>query len=142
MSETIVIGGLTLEFLHSRDDTAHSLDMFRMTIQPQARMPIAHYHDRWDETVYGLIGITHWTLDDREIAVGPGESLFIPRGVVHVFDNRTDTAVSCLSVLTPGVLGPAYFREIAALVGSGAPDPDKMKEVMTRHGLIAVPNSE
>jgi hypothetical protein len=37
--------------------------------------------------------------------------------------------------LTPGVLGPGYFREIAALLAGGAPDPVKMKEVMLRHGL-------
>ena len=139
MSETIIIGGLTLEFLHSRQDTENSLDMFRMTVQPRARVPVAHYHDRWDETVYGLSGVMHWRLEGREIALHAGESLFIQRGMVHAFANRTEAEATCLSVLTPGVLGPDYFREIAALVKAGPPDPQQMQAVMARYGLIPVP---
>jgi hypothetical protein len=33
------------------------------------------------------------------------------------------------------VLGPGYFREIAALLAGAAPDPAKMKAIMLRHGL-------
>jgi len=142
MNETIIIGGLRLEFLHSRHDTDDSVDMFRMTVAPNARMPVAHYHESWDETVYGLAGTTHWRIDGDDIPVGPGESLFIKRGVVHGFDNRTDAAATCLSVLTPGVLGPDYFREIAELVAAGKPDPAVMKSIMTRYGLIPVPDTE
>jgi hypothetical protein len=40
MAETIRMGGLELEFLHSKDDTDQSLDMFRMTVQPNARVPV------------------------------------------------------------------------------------------------------
>jgi hypothetical protein len=37
------------------------------------------------------------------------------------------------------VLGPGYFREIAALLAEGAPDPAKMKAIMLRrHGLVPV----
>ena len=77
--------------------------------------------------------------DGRDIAIGPGQSLFIKRGVVHGFTNQTQAPATCLCVLTPGVLGPAYFREIAGLLAAGAPDPAKMKEVMLRYGLIPAP---
>ena len=43
---------------------------------------------------------------------------------------------TCLSVLTPGVLGPEYFRELAALIAAGPPDEAKMREIMLRHGLV------
>ena len=56
MPELINMGSLQLKFLHSKDDTAGSLDMFEMTLQPNARMPIPHYHDRWDETILGQTG--------------------------------------------------------------------------------------
>jgi hypothetical protein len=36
-------------------------------------------------------------------------------------------------------VGPEYFREIAALVASGSPDPKKIREIMERYGLIPVP---
>lgn len=136
--ETIRIGGIVLEFLQSKEDTSASLDMFRMTVMPNARMPVPHYHENWDETVYGLSGTTTFRIAGADTAIASGQSAFIGRGVVHSFDNRTETPAVCLVVLTPGVLGPGYFREIAALVAGGPPDPASIKEIMRRYGLVPV----
>jgi quercetin dioxygenase-like cupin family protein len=137
--EIIDTGALRMKFLRSKDDTGGSLDMFEMTVLPEGRMPIAHYHESWDETVYGLTGTTTWRVDGKDIAVGPGETVFIRRGVVHSFGNDSGATATCLCVLTPGALGPAYFRDMAALLKGGAPDPAKMKETMLRYGLVPVP---
>jgi hypothetical protein len=40
-------------------------------------------------------------------------------------------------VLTPGVIGPEYFRAIAAVVNAaGPPDLAKVKAVMLEFGLV------
>src|SRR3990170_5379158 len=138
LPEKITIGGLELEFLHSKEETAGSLDLFKMTVQPNARVPAPHHHESWDEAVYGLSGSLTFRIDGQEVAIGPGQSTFIKRGAVHSFKNDTPEAASCLSVLTPG-LGPAYFRELSALMTAGAPpDPAKIKEIMQRYGLVPV----
>jgi quercetin dioxygenase-like cupin family protein len=139
MSETIRIGGLELRFFQTREETSGSLDAFEMTVQPNAHMPVAHYHESWDETVYGLAGATTWRVDGRDIVVRPGDSTFIKRGIVHSFRNDAEETARCLCILTPGVLGPGYFREVAALVAGGAPDPAKMRDIMLRYGLVPVP---
>jgi len=54
--EVIRIGGMDLRFLHSKESSEGSLDLFEMTVQPGARVPVAHFHENWDETVYGLRG--------------------------------------------------------------------------------------
>jgi quercetin dioxygenase-like cupin family protein len=136
MSEHIRIGGLSLEFLRSKHDTAGSLDLMRMTVPPAGRMPVAHHHRDWDETVYGLVGTVTFTVDGAVHAVGPGDTLFIKRGVVHGFDNRSGADATCLAVLTPGVLGPEYFRELAALVAKGPPDEAAVRQIMLKHGLV------
>ena len=136
MPESIRIGPLELRFLRSKHDTGGGLDLFEMTVPPSGRMPVAHYHRDWDETVYGLTGTVTFTVGGAPHAVGPGDSLFIRRGVVHGFDNRSGATATCLSVLTPGVLGPEYFRELAALVAAGPPDEAKVREIMFRHGLV------
>ena len=142
MPDIIDLGSLQLKFLQTMQDTAGSLDMFEMTLQPNARMPIPHYHDRWDETIYGLSGTTCWRIDGKEVELAPGETAFIPRGVVHGFTNRSNAAATCLCTLSPGVLGPQYFRDMAALLSAGTPpDPTKMKETMLRYGLIPAPAS-
>lgn len=138
MIETIKMGGLTLEFLHSKDDTDNSLDVFRMTVQPQARVPAPHYHESWDETVYGLDGKLAFILDGQANDLEPGQSIFIKRGVVHHFRNDDEAPATCLCILTPGVLGPAYFRELAALISAGPPDPAVVREIMTRYRLVPV----
>ncbi|MEN3145770.1 cupin domain-containing protein [Neorhizobium sp. IRAMC:178] len=135
--DAIKIGGLTLEFLHSKDDTVGSLDLFRMTVQPKAKMPAPHYHESRDEAVYGLAGTLVLRIDGTDHAIGPGGSVFIARGVVHSFRNHGDEPAVVLSVLTPGVLGPAYFRELAELMAAGGPPhPATVKEIMTRYGLV------
>jgi hypothetical protein len=73
--------------------------------------------------------------------VAPGESLFIKRGVVHGFINRSPRPATCLCILSPGVLGPQYFRDMAGLLSAGSPDPAKMKETMLRYGLVPVMQS-
>ena len=138
MAETIRIGGLELEFPHSKETIGDTLDIFRMTVQPKARVPVPHYHESWDEVVYGLSGTLHFNVDGEDVPVGPGDSLFIKRGVVHGFSNKTEEPATCLSVLAPGVLGPAYFREMAALLAAGPPDPARLKETMLRYGLVPV----
>jgi quercetin dioxygenase-like cupin family protein len=139
MPEIINLGSLQLKFLRTKEETAGSLDMFEMTLQPNARMPIPHYHDSWDETIYGLTGTTSWRIDGRDIDVGPGETVFIKRGVVHGFANRSAEPASCLCTLSPGVLGPQYFRDMASLLAAGTPDPAKMKATMLRYGLVPAP---
>src|SRR5260370_30273906 len=141
MPETIRVGGVELRFLQSKEDTGGSLDMFEMTLQPNARMPVPQYHESWDETVYGLAGATTWRIEDQHVTVEPGQTVFIRRGVVHGFHNGTQAPATCLCVLSPGVLGPAYFRDMAALLDGGAPDLAKMKQTMLRYGLVPVPTA-
>ena len=141
MTETIVAGGLQLRFLQTKEETGGSLDAFEMIVQPNARMPLPHYHESWDETIIGQMGVTTWRVAGKDIELMPGHSLFIKRGLVHGFRNDTPEAASCLCILTPGALGTGYFREIAALLDGGAPDPVRMKETMLRYGLVPAPGA-
>jgi quercetin dioxygenase-like cupin family protein len=140
MHETVRVGGLELRFLQAQDDGEGSLTLFEMTLQPNARMPIAHHHETWDETIYGLAGVSTWRVAGEDIPLRAGETIFIARGVIHAFRNDTQAPATCLCILTPGVLGPAYFREMAALLAAGAPDPAKMKATMLKYGLVPAPH--
>ena len=105
-------------------------------------MPIAHSHDAYEETIYGLEGVLTWTLDGHRSELGPGQVLCIRRGAVHRFDNLHSVDAKMLAIVSPGILGPDYFREIAAVVGAaagGPPNPAALAEVMRRHGLTPVP---
>jgi hypothetical protein len=68
--------------------------------------------------------------------VGPGEVLCIPRGIVHRFGNLGSEAATQLAVVTPGRLGPGYFRDLAAILNAGGPpDCRSILAAMSRQGL-------
>jgi quercetin dioxygenase-like cupin family protein len=122
-------------------DTSGALDMFEVVIPPNSRMPVPHHHRDWEETIYGLEGVVTWTVAGKRIEIKPGDDLFIPRGVVHGFVNEMQAIAKMLCVLTPGVLGPEFFREMAVAIGGPVPpDPARMGEIMKRHGLIPAPS--
>jgi quercetin dioxygenase-like cupin family protein len=136
MTELIDFGSFQVNFLRTRHDTAGAMDMFELTLDPAGRMPVPHWHENWEEAVYGLEGIVTYTIAGERVDVAPGGSAFVPRGVVHGFGNLTDAPAKCLCILTPGVLGPDYFREIAAVLKAGKPDPAAMARIMERYGLV------
>jgi len=136
--EKIRIGGIDVRFLIEGEQTNGALAMFEFGVAAGTKVPAPHSHDAFDETIYGLEGVLTWTVDGEAHHVGPGEVLAIPRGVVHGFDNTGETDARALGVLTPGILGPAYFREIAEVLeqaAGGPPDLAAVAEVMRSHGL-------
>jgi quercetin dioxygenase-like cupin family protein len=135
-NEIIRVGQIEIRFRLDAAQTAGSLTMFEFLVPARARVPAAHSHDAFDETIYGLDGVITWTLDGRPVRVGPGDVLFIPRGHIHQFENLDAADGRGLSVIAPGLLGPAYFREIGEVVNAGGPpDIQRVMEVMRRHGL-------
>jgi quercetin dioxygenase-like cupin family protein len=141
-SEEIRIGPLAIRFLLEGETSGGSVAVFEFDVPAGAKVPIAHSHDGYDETLYGLEGTLTWTLEGRQTDVGPGEVLCISRGAVHRFDNPHDVDAKVLAIVSPGILGPDYFREVAAVVeaaAGGPPDPAAMAAVMRRHGLTPAP---
>lgn len=138
--ETIKLGQIEIRFLLDGDDTDGRQCAFEFIVPPGARVPAAHYHEHVDEIAYGLEGVLTFTVDGVAHQLGPGDSVFVPRGVAHHFVNTGTETTRTLAVLTPADIGPAYFQDIAALLAAdGPPDPAKVAEVMRRHGLIVVP---
>jgi len=135
-NDVIRAGPIEVLFRLEAGQTGGGLTMFEFLVPAQARVPVPHSHDAFDETIYGLAGVMTWVLDDQQIRVGPGDVLFIPRGHVHHFANLDTQDVRELSVITPGLLGPDYFREIGEVVNAGGPpNVERIMAVMRRHGL-------
>jgi quercetin dioxygenase-like cupin family protein len=143
-SEEIRIGQVVIRFLLEGEASGGSVAVFEFDVPAGAKVPIAHSHDGYEETIYGLEGVLTWTVGGRQIDIGPGEVLCIPRGVVHRFDNDHVVDAKMLAIVSPGILGPDFFREMAAVVKAavgGPPDPAAFAEVMRRHGLTPAPDA-
>ena len=141
--ESIRLGPLTVRFLVTGENSAGTIAVFEVVVPGAQRLAgPAHSHNHYEETIYGIDGVLTWTVDGKQIDVGPGQALCIPRGAVHRFDNNTNRDVKALCVITPAALGPQFFREAAEVINAaagGPPDRAKMAEIMCRHGLTPAP---
>jgi quercetin dioxygenase-like cupin family protein len=140
--EEIRIGQLAIRFLVEGSASGGSVAVFECDVPAGAKVPVAHSHDAYEETIYGLAGVLTWTVSGHRMEIRPGEALCIPRGAVHKFENLHPSDAKMLAIVSPGILGPGYFREIAAVLkatAGGPPNPAAIGEVMRRHGLTPAP---
>lgn len=137
--EAIRLGPLMVHFLVTGENSTGTLAAFEVIVPGGQRLAApAHSHDHYEETIYGIEGVLTWTINGKQVDVGPGQALCIPRGATHRFDNNGLKDVKALCVITPAAIGPQYFRESAEVINAaagGPPDRAKIAEIMRRHGL-------
>ena len=139
--DVIKLGQIEVQFLLESSDTGGVNTVFEFAVGPGAKVPAPHYHEGFDELLYGLEGTLSFFVEGEKRLICPGDHLFVPRGAVHYFVNEGAITTRVLTVITPGLLGPEYFLEISAVMSAGGPpDPTKVAEVMQKHGLVAVPS--
>jgi quercetin dioxygenase-like cupin family protein len=140
--ETIRLGPLAVRFLITGENSNASVAAFEVSVPGGQRLAApAHSHDHYEETIYGLDGVLTWTVNGKQIDVGPGQALCIPRSAVHRFDNHESQNARALCVITPAAIGPQHFRDSAEVINAaagGPPDRAKMAEIMRRYGLTPV----
>jgi quercetin dioxygenase-like cupin family protein len=82
--ETIRLGPLAVRFLVTGENSSGSVAAFELSVPGAQRLAApAHSHDHYEETIYGIDGVLTWTVNGKQIDVGPGQSLCIPRGAIH-----------------------------------------------------------
>ena len=139
IKETIRMGGLELNFLLDGDDTDGTLVQFEMIVPPNVKVPAPHFHVEVDETLYVLEGTITQTIGTEIVELKAGNHCFVKRGVVHGFNNLHNETARVLCTLSPASIGPAYFREIAAVINAGGPpDMQKVLAIMKNYGLEPV----
>lgn len=141
----IGVGQLAIRFLVESEDSNGSATVFECSVPAGAKVPAPHSHDAFEETIYGLEGSVTFTIDGKAVEIGPGDAVCVRRGAIHGFVNDAGTDAKFLAMATPGVFGPAYFREIGDVMAAsagGPPNLDAVGEVMRRHGLTPVPPAQ
>jgi quercetin dioxygenase-like cupin family protein len=144
--ESIRLGDLAVRFLLTGADTNGNASIFEVMVPAGQNIPApAHKNDAYEEVLYGIEGVVTWTIDGKPHEVGPGQAVCIPRGAVHRFDNFGDKDARQLVIITPAVMGPAYFRETREVLKAAAetgtpPDRNRMAEIFRQNGMtIAAP---
>ncbi len=88
-----------------------AMAMIVQDIAPSEGVPV-HLHEKEDEICVVRAGSGVATLGDERVPVGPGATIFVPRGVWHGVENTGDAPIAWIGIYSPpGFEG--YFREIA-----------------------------
>jgi len=132
-TEIIRVGQIEIRFLLESKDTNGRLAAFEFTVPAGVKVPAPHSHAHYDETIFGLAGIMTFNVNGHPTDISPGDACFIPRRAVHGFNNLKPTTAKALAVVTPALIGPEFFQEMAAIINaSGPPDLEKINVVMAR----------
>ena len=136
--DEILIGGIAIRPRIEPAESDGVIAIHEFDVTAGTSLPVPHSHDDYDETIYGVKGTVTFTVEGIPHDVEPGGTLFIHRGAIHTFANTADVDATALAIITPGLLGADYFREIAAVLDAAAGGPPNLAaigDVMRRHGL-------
>ena len=90
--------GATIQVLIGPDEGAPRFFTRRFTLAPGGRIP-KHRHEDIEHEQVVLEGEMVLGLDDEERVVRAGETVFIPTGVAHWYENRTDATMRFLCMV-------------------------------------------
>lgn len=105
--ERVLLGGEPNDCKVSGRDTGGALCIFEFTGSDGGPR---HMHRAQDEWLYVLEGELEFHLGEEQLRLGPGESVFIPRTVSHVWKHVGEAPVRVLNVYQPAGRMEDFFR--------------------------------
>jgi DNA-binding transcriptional MerR regulator/quercetin dioxygenase-like cupin family protein len=115
--EHIILGGPNgdpIDCKVSGKDTNGALCVFELTINGGGPK---HLHYDLDEWIYILDGEFEFHVGAKQLQLGRGESIFIPRNVAHVWGSASETRGRIVNVYQPAGSIEEFFREVGTYSG-------------------------
>jgi len=134
------LGSIGVRFMINGEDAGGDFSLVEHPLSPRALAAPLHRHTREDEYSFVLEGRMGGLLGDEVVEAGPGELVFKPRNQWHTFWNAGEVPCRILEIIAPAGF-EHYFAELAAIVGSGEVDPEKLMELSARYELEVQPQS-
>jgi mannose-6-phosphate isomerase-like protein (cupin superfamily) len=130
--ERLTFGDVNMIIRASAETTGGSMVVIE-EVPPLVDTP-AHVHAREDELFVSLEGDHVIELGGEEHRIGPGESVFAPRGVPHSQRRVVPGEGRLLLVVSPaGIEG--FFSELAAADADGTLGPEAYATASERYGI-------
>jgi quercetin dioxygenase-like cupin family protein len=92
---------------------SESLVFVRARIVKGAGHPF-HKHPEMDEIIYVLEGEMEQWLEQEKRTLKPGDSIYIPRDVIHGCYNESDAECEFLAILTPSKIKGPFSVDVSA----------------------------
>jgi|SRR5665213_887433 len=138
----IVGRGNTIMIAAGKDDTGGRFALLDYELAPGFTSLPPHMHGEEDEAAYVLEGRLLVGIGDTERLVGPGEFVFLPRGIAHMHRNPGQDPVRFLLLLIPAGFEQC-FHDLETLVKTGAScTPESIAPLLASYGVQALAHYE
>ena len=124
-----------IDFKVATEDTTGG---FFMIEQRELRRfgPPRHVHHEQDEWFYPMKGTYRVEVGDEKFLIGPGDLLFAPRAVPHVWTHVEDEPGGMLVAFQPAGKMESFFREFTKF--AALPPTEELRELFHAHGMQIV----
>jgi len=134
-TQPLKVGGIPLDCKVSTHDTHGQLYIFEHTNMGKGGPP-RHLHHEQDEWFYVIQGEFVFEVGDQQFRLKPGDSLFAPRKVPHVWAQVSDMPGTLLLAVQPAGSLEAFFQEGGQF--SHQPTREEVAKLFEAHGMQVV----
>ena len=111
-----------------RNRSSNDLSLGTQPVPPGVGIP-RHVHTCWDEVIYVLDGGGIVTLNDEQVPLQKGATIFVPKGVWHGFENPDTELFILWLASSPGQA--EFFRAISSR-------PSEPAKHLSREEVLAI----
>jgi quercetin dioxygenase-like cupin family protein len=133
--ELMIWGVIPLQIKVSGKDTDGSYFVFEHDKMGKGGPP-RHFHYEQDEWFYAVEGEFNFEVGDEKFVLHPGDSLFAPRMVPHVWAYVGDKPGTLLLAIQPAGSLEEFFMKSCAM--KGLPTPQEAEQLFAAHGMKVV----
>jgi mannose-6-phosphate isomerase-like protein (cupin superfamily) len=131
--EPYALGVGHMECKVSGRDTSGAFALFEALTHKEDR-PVRHLHHEQDEWFYVMAGEYEMHVGDDVFHLAPGDSVFAPRKVPHVWGCVSEPPGRIMAVLQPAGTIEEFFRELPRYIARNA-SLQELAELNRRHGM-------
>ncbi len=126
------LAGDRLEIHLTGEDTGGSHCLVRDHPSPSFAL-VEHRHRNEDETIHIIDGTFDFVMDGISREIGPGDTVFVPRGTAHAIRNTGPTPGCRVLVFSPAGI-ERFFLEAGTASPDDRPDVRTLAAAAARHG--------
>jgi mannose-6-phosphate isomerase-like protein (cupin superfamily) len=129
ISASAPAGGEDINLLATADKVDGLANFLEYTIQAGRPGPPPHWHSGHDELFYVVSGTLSTLAGTEQVELGPRDFLFVPRGAIHSFSNKTDETCIFIGVWTPGG-HESFFQTLDELSPEEKSNPETLTKLL------------
>ena len=133
--ELMIWGIIPYQIKVSGKDTAGSYFVFEHAKMSKGGPP-RHFHYNQDEWFYALEGEFAFEVGDEKFTLRPGDSLFAPRMIPHVWAYVEDKPGTLLLAVQPAGSLEEFFMKSCGM--TQPPTPQEAEQLFAAHGMKVV----